>query len=62
MDTLSYFFLAALAVVVIAVLVTRAIVRSRLQARSGDEKARLETELSHLQGENERLKGEMKAF
>lgn len=62
MDTLSYFFLAALAVVVIAVLVTRAIVRSRLQARSGAEKARLETELSHLQGENERIKGEMKAF
>lgn len=62
MDTLSYFFLAALAVVIIAVFVTRAIVKSRLEARAGaeksqleTEKARLETEITHLQGENTRL-------
>ena len=60
MDTLSYFFLAALAVVVIAVIVTRAIVRSRLEARSGAEKARLDAELSHLQEEKARLTAECK--
>lgn len=59
MDTLFY-FLAALAVAVTAVFVTRAIVRSRLEARSGAERVRLETELSHLQEENIRLAAECK--
>ena len=62
MDTLTYFFLAALAVIVIAILVTRAIVKSRIEARTGaekaqleTEKARLETEITHLQAESARL-------
>jgi len=59
MDTLSYFFLAAFALLIIAVIVTRAIVKSRLEARSGAEKVRLETELTHMQGEKDRIKAEL---
>ena len=57
-NPLAWFFVAAVVVIVIAILVTRAIVRGRLSSGI----ARLETELEHLRSEKEGLQKELSSL